>query len=118
MRVMSFVELIASADPASADAIQVILDRARAAAPEAQEGVSYSVAALLIDQRALIGIGPHARGYSLFPFSGEIVSEVAELLPGFRLSKGAIGFRGDQPIPVPVIDQILRLRLAQLRRTP
>ena len=112
---MSFADLIAAADPASADAIQTILDRTLAAAPAAEEGLSYSVAALLLDGKAIIGIGTRGQEYSLYPHSGQIVSQVADLLPGFRISNGSIGFSGTQPIPIPVIDQIVHLRLTELR---
>ncbi|MCE1174723.1 MAG: hypothetical protein LWW77_08980 [Propionibacteriales bacterium] len=111
---MTFAELIADADIPAAAAVTAVLDRARALVPDLSEGVSYGVPALLHSGRPLIGIGPHAKGYTLFPFSGSIVSAVADQLNGYRLSKGGVGFSGTQPVPDQVVDQIVALRLAEI----
>ncbi|PKQ30927.1 MAG: hypothetical protein CVT62_10675 [Actinobacteria bacterium HGW-Actinobacteria-2] len=111
---MTFADLIAEADAPAAAAITAVLDHARAQVPDLTEGVSYGVAALMYQGRGLIGIGPHAKGYTLFPFSGSIVAAVADQLPGYRLSKGAIGFTAAQQIPVQVVDQIVGLRRAEI----
>lgn len=111
---MTFAELIADADAAGAAAITAVLDRTRAQVPDLSEGVSYGVPALLHAGRPLIGVGPHSKGYTLFPFSGSIVAAVADQLPGYRLSKGGIGFSATQPVPEQVVDQIVKLRLAEI----
>jgi uncharacterized protein YdhG (YjbR/CyaY superfamily) len=111
---MTFAELIADADAPAAAAVTAVLDRARALVPELSEGVSYGVPALVHAGRPLIGVGPHSKGYTLFPFSGSIVTAVADQLPGYRLTKGGIGFNAAQPVPEPVLDQIVQLRLAEI----
>jgi uncharacterized protein YdhG (YjbR/CyaY superfamily) len=109
-----YSDLIDAAPQPAAVVLRAIRDAVLAAAPEAEEGISYGVPAYRYRGRPLIGVGTNAKGYSLFPFSGSIVSSVAADLVGFRVSKGAIGFTADQPVPGPVVDKIIGLRLAEL----
>lgn len=111
---MTFAELIDAADADGAAALREILRLAHAASPEAEEGVSYGVDALLHQGRALIGIGTNAKGYALFPFSGSVMSMVADDLNGWRVTKGSVGFDGAKPLPSAVVERIIGLRLAEI----
>jgi uncharacterized protein YdhG (YjbR/CyaY superfamily) len=42
------------------------------------------------------------------------VEAVAEELAGFSLSKGTIRFTPETPVPEPVIERLIRLRLAEI----
>lgn len=91
--------------------LQTIRQTIRAAAPEAKEVISYQIPAfrqqgMLVYFAAFknhIGFYPPVRGDALLekalgPYAGE---------------KGNLRFPLDQPIPYPLIDQIVKLRLAQ-----
>lgn len=113
---MTFAELSSATDPDGATAIAEILTIAKELAPDATEGVSYGIAALIHQGKPLIGIGATAKDLTLFPFSGAIVSAVADQLSGFRMSKGAIGFTGARPVPAAVIRQVVSLRLDEIAK--
>jgi uncharacterized protein YdhG (YjbR/CyaY superfamily) len=113
-----FADLIAAADDSGAAALRELLELVRAEVPNLTEGVSYGVPALLYHGHALIGAAVTARGYSVYPFSGSVVAKVAADLPGYRLTKGSIGFNSHQPIPPEVIVRIVRLRLAEIEGNP
>lgn len=115
---MSFAELIAAADDAGAAAVREVLKLTLAEAPDAEEGVSYGVAALRYLGRPLVGVGANAKGFSIFPFSPAVVAAVASDLPDFTITKGSIGFNGERPIPRPVLTRIVRLRLAEIEPSP
>ncbi|GGM92922.1 hypothetical protein GCM10009721_18500 [Terrabacter tumescens] len=100
--------------PDQREALQRVVDVARRVAPEAEEGTSYGMPALRLDGRPLVGITASARHLSLFPFSPAVVEAVAPDLGGFSLSKGTIRFTVDQPLPEPVVEQVVRLRRAEL----
>jgi uncharacterized protein YdhG (YjbR/CyaY superfamily) len=111
---MTFAELIDAADADGAAALREILRLARAASPEAEEGVSYGVAALMHQGKPFIGIGTNARGYALFPFSGSVMSVVADDLADWRVTKGSVSFDSAKPLPSQVVERIIGLRLAEI----
>jgi uncharacterized protein YdhG (YjbR/CyaY superfamily) len=76
----------------------------------AEEGRSYGMAALRYRGRPLISVVAAKHGYSLFPFSSEIVEGVVADLPGFESTKGGIRFTDAHPIPDEVYDRIVRDR--------
>ena len=88
--------------------------RALALVPDAVEGRSYGMAALLYQGKGLIATVQTAKHLALYPFSGSVVSEVAGRLAGFSLSSGTIRFTVEQPVPDDVLDDIVRLRAAQI----
>jgi uncharacterized protein YdhG (YjbR/CyaY superfamily) len=96
-------------------ALEHVVDVAMRLVPDAVEGRSYGMPALLLDDRPVIGVVAAAKHLSLFPFSADVVAAVAVDLPGHALSKGTIRFSPERPVPDEVIEKIVRLRLAELQ---
>lgn len=96
------------------DALQRVINIARAAAPDAVDGVSYGMPALKVHGKPLIGVTASAKHLSVFPFSSGVVEAVAPRLDGFSLSKGTIRFTVGHPIPADVLAEIVRLRLLEI----
>jgi uncharacterized protein YdhG (YjbR/CyaY superfamily) len=88
--------------------------RALELVPEAVEGRSYSMPALLYQGKGLMATMRTAKHLALYPFSGKVVARVADRLPGFSLSTGAIRFSVGQPVPDDVLDDVVRLRAAEI----
>ncbi|WP_194922105.1 iron chaperone [Catenulispora rubra] len=88
--------------------------RALELAPDAVEGRSYAMPALLYRGKGLIATMQTAKHLALYPFSGKVVTQVAERLEGFSLSSGAIRFSVGQPLPAEVLDDVVRLRVAEI----
>ncbi|WP_375387666.1 iron chaperone [uncultured Amnibacterium sp.] len=88
---------------------------ARAEVPDASEGVSYGLPALLVDGKALIGVSRQAKHLSLVPFSPPAIEAVRGDLDGFAASKGVIRFLPDRPVPDEVVRRLVRLRIAEIR---
>ena len=51
---------------------------------------------------------------SIFPFSPAVIDAVAGWLEGYSLSKGTIRFTPDHPVPDDVVEEIVRLRRAEI----
>lgn len=83
---------------------------AREASPEAVDGVSYGVPALLLAGKPLLGVAAAARHLALHPFSPAVLDAVAPALEGFSRSRGTIRFTADSPLPDDVVREIVRLR--------
>ena len=96
--------------------LQHIIGIARSVAPDATEGTSYGMPALKLDDKPLVGVVAAARHLSLFPFSPAVVEAVADRLEGFSLSKGTLRFTAEHPLPDDVVEDIVRLRQAEIRK--
>lgn len=85
----------------------------RAAAPDAEEGMSYGMPAF-IQGKPIAAYGAGARHCAYYPMSGAIVCALADELEGYATSKGAIRFPIGEPLPAPLIRKLVRARLAEL----
>ncbi|MCU1519344.1 MAG: hypothetical protein JWQ75_4065 [Pseudarthrobacter sp.] len=96
--------------------LQHVIGIARAVVPDAEEGMSYGMPALKVGGKPLIGVVAAVKHLSIFPFSPAVIDAVAHRLKGYSLSKGTIRFTVDRPVPDDVVEDIVRLRLAEIRR--
>src|SRR3954452_24252024 len=96
------------------------LDRLReviaAAAPDATEGISYSMPAFLLGGKGLVCYAAFKDHYSLFPMSGAVVEQYAAELGDRMTGKGTIQFRYGERLPVGLVKKIVKTRLAELER--
>lgn len=107
--------LAALAEPARG-CLQRVIAAARRIVPDAEEGRSYGMPALKLDGKPLIGVAAAAKHLSIFPFSPGVVDAVASRLEGFSLSKGTVRFTPDHPVPDDVVEEMVRLRQAEIRK--
>ena len=84
----------------------------RAAAPRAEECVSYSLPAFRQDG-VLVAFGASAKHCSFFPMSPAVIAAHAEELRGFETSKGTIRFQPDKPLPAGLVRRLVKARLAE-----
>jgi uncharacterized protein YdhG (YjbR/CyaY superfamily) len=95
------------------------LDRLReviaAAAPDATEGISYSMPAFLLGGKGLVCYAAFKDHYSLFPMSGAVVEQHAAELGERVTGKGTIQFRYDERLPVGLVRKIVKTRVAELK---
>ncbi|HJV99765.1 MAG TPA: DUF1801 domain-containing protein [Arthrobacter sp.] len=96
--------------------LQRVIGMARTMVPEAVEGMSYGMPALKLDGKPLIGVVAAAKHLSVFPFSPAVIDAVAGRLEGYSLSKGTIRFTPEHPLPDDVLEDIIRLRRAEIQK--
>ncbi|MDQ0770376.1 uncharacterized protein YdhG (YjbR/CyaY superfamily) [Pseudarthrobacter defluvii] len=109
-------EALAALDEPDRRCLQRVVEIARSLAPEATDGMSYGMPALKLDGKPLVAAVAAARHLSVFPFSSAVVEAVAGRLEGYSLSKGTIRFTADHPVPEDVLKDIVRLRMAEIRK--
>lgn len=85
----------------------------RAAAPDAEEGMSYGMPAF-IQGKPIAGYSASARHCSYFPMSGAITAELADELAGYDVSKGGFRFPIGKPPPAALIRKLVQARLAEI----
>ncbi|EWT06543.1 hypothetical protein N864_20345 [Intrasporangium chromatireducens Q5-1] len=101
-------------DEARRAALEHVVEVARALVPDAEEGTSYGMPALLHRGKPLVAAVATKQHLSLYPFSGAVVEAVAPDLAGFSLSRGTIRFDADRPIPDAVLRQVVELRRREI----
>lgn len=85
----------------------------RAAAPEAEEGISYGLAAFRLNGRPLVAFGASTNHCSFYPMNGTTVAAFRDRLKGFETSKGTIRFTPDKPLPAGLIKKLIKARVAE-----
>jgi uncharacterized protein YdhG (YjbR/CyaY superfamily) len=93
--------------------LEKIRNAIRAAAPHAEEGMSYGMPAFILG-RPIAGYAAHARHCSYHPMSGEIVAALAKDLEGYETTKGGIRFPIGKPLPAALIRKLVKARLAEI----
>ncbi len=85
----------------------------QAAAPGAEECMSYGLPAFRLDGKVLVLFGATAKHCSFYPGSGTAVEANKGDLKGYSTSKGTIHFDADQPLPAALVRKIVRYRVAE-----
>jgi uncharacterized protein YdhG (YjbR/CyaY superfamily) len=84
--------------------------------PDTEQGLSYRVPAFRVRGEAIAGFAAFENHLSYLPFSGEVFSELAEELEGYTMTKGALHFPVDRPLPTALVKKQIATRLAEERR--
>jgi uncharacterized protein YdhG (YjbR/CyaY superfamily) len=88
--------------------------RAQELVPGVDEGMSYGMPALRYRGRPLISVTATKAGYSIFPFSAEVIASVLPTLDGFTSTKGGVKFTAAKPLPVAAFDAMVKQRQAEI----
>ena len=85
----------------------------KAAAPKAEECISYQLAAFRLDGKMLVGFGASPSHCAFYPFDSSTVRAHAAELKKYETSKGTIRFQPDQPLPAALVRKLVKTRMAQ-----
>ncbi len=85
----------------------------RAAAPDAEEGMSYGMPAF-IQGKPIAGYSASAAHCSYFPMSGAITAALAADLKKYNVSKGGFKFPIGKSPPATLIRKLVKARLAEI----
>ena len=105
-----FTDYIASLDGAVQDAVERVRARALVLVPDAEEGMSYGMAALRYRGSPLVSARATAKHIGLYPFSPPAIEALEPDLAGFSTSKGTVRFAPERPLPDDVLDRIILFR--------
>jgi uncharacterized protein YdhG (YjbR/CyaY superfamily) len=86
-----------------------------AAAPGAEECISYGLAAFRLNGRALVAFGAWANHCALYPMSTATVRSFQHQLKGFETTKGTVRFTSENPLPPTLVKQLVKARVAENR---
>ena len=105
-------EYLAAVSEGQRAALQQLRKAIRAAAPKAEECISYGMPAFR-QKRMLVGFAARAKHCSFYLWSGTTVATHPKELKGYDTSEGTIRFETDQPLPAALVRKLVKARLAE-----
>ena len=84
--------------------------------PDAEEVISYRVPAFRVGGETVAGFAAFKNHLSYLPFSGSVLSQLAEELDGYAMTKSSLHFPVDRPLPRALVKKLIKVRLAQAGR--
>src|SRR5262245_9931223 len=109
-------DYLAGVSAAQRAALEKVRKAIKAAAPKAQECISYGLAAVRLDNRALVAFGATANHCAFYPMSAFTVADHKAELENYETSKGAIRFQVDKPLPAALVKKLVKARIAENER--
>ena len=107
-------EYLAAAPKEKRAALTTLRRTIKAAAPKATESVSYGIVGYKLGGERLVYFGYWKTHIALYGSSGRFNKAHAAELKPYVQSKGTIQFPDDKPIPVRLVTQIVKARVAEI----
>jgi uncharacterized protein YdhG (YjbR/CyaY superfamily) len=110
-------DYVASLAEPQGSRIAEIYSTARRVVPEAVEGISYGMPALLYKRKGLIAVMSTRHHIGIYPFGN--LAELADAVAssGLETTKGSIHLREGQHLATDLLEQLLLRRVAQIDQT-
>jgi uncharacterized protein YdhG (YjbR/CyaY superfamily) len=81
--------------------------------PGAEQGISYGLPAFKVRGKTIAGFAAFKDHLSYLPHSGSVFPQLKDELKGYSTSSGALRFRIDEPLPGPLVEKLIAVRLQQ-----
>jgi uncharacterized protein YdhG (YjbR/CyaY superfamily) len=82
--------------------------------PDAEEVISYRVPAFRVGGATVAGFAAFKNHLSYLPFSGSVLSQLADELDSYAMTKSSLHFPVDRPLPKALVKKLIKVRLAQV----
>jgi uncharacterized protein YdhG (YjbR/CyaY superfamily) len=106
-------EYLAAVSDDKRAALEVLRQTIRAAAPEAEECISYQLAAFRLNGKNLVAFGATANHCAFYLMSGSTVEAHQDELKDYDTSTGTIRFQVDNPLPAALVRKLVKARIAE-----
>ncbi len=83
--------------------------------PEAEQLISYGMPAFRVEGKTVAGFAAFRKHLSYLPFSGTVLSQLADELEGYTMTKSALHFAVDAPLPKALVEKLIDVRIAETR---
>ena len=93
-------------------ALEKLRQDIHAAAPEAEECISYQIPAFRYRGKLIVGFGAAKNHCSFYPGAGPVEAHGRDL-KGYDTSKGTIRFEADRPLPTTLVRNLVKTRIAE-----
>ena len=111
-RVKTVDEYLATLSDDKRAALERLRKTIRAAAPKAEECISYQLPAFRLNGM-LVAFGATANHCAFYPMSSSTVAAHKDELKDYDTSKGTIRFQPDHPLPAALVRKLVKARIAE-----
>lgn len=82
--------------------------------PDAEQGISYRLPAFRMQDKVVAGFAAFKNHLSYLPHSGSVLPELGDEIAGYGNTKGSLHFPIDRPLPRPLVEKLIVIRLRQI----
>ncbi|MDP9016866.1 MAG: DUF1801 domain-containing protein [Candidatus Eremiobacteraeota bacterium] len=109
---LSVTDYFTALDAERRTALEALRSAIRAAAPEAEECISYGMPAFRLRGKLLVWFGAAKHHCSFYPGAYPIKVH-AEELESYQVGKGTIRFQAKRPLPAALVRKLVKTRIAE-----
>jgi uncharacterized protein YdhG (YjbR/CyaY superfamily) len=84
--------------------------------PAAEQVISYRVPAFRVGDQTVAGFAAFKNHLSYLPFSGSVFAQLPDELRDYTMTKSALHFPVDGPLPVTLVEKLIAVRLGEIRQ--
>ena len=106
---------LASLDEPKRSTLEAMRQTIREVVPEAEEGISYGMPAFRMHGKVIAGFAAFKHHLTYAPHSGSVLSQLSPELTGYTSTPGSLHFPIDTPLPKPLVEKLIQVRLSQVR---
>jgi uncharacterized protein YdhG (YjbR/CyaY superfamily) len=106
---------LAGLDEPKRSTLATVRKAIREVIPEAEEGIAYGMPAFRMHGKVIAGFAAFKNHLSYVPHSGSVLPELASEIAGYRSTPGSLHFPVDTPLPKPLVEKLIEVRLRQAR---
>ena len=111
MKAKTIDEYLATLSEDKRAALEKLRKAIKAAAPKAEECISYQLPAFRLNGRMLVWFGATAKHCAFYP--GAVVEAFKSELKDYDTSKGTIRFQPDHPLPAALVRKLVKARITE-----
>jgi uncharacterized protein YdhG (YjbR/CyaY superfamily) len=93
--------------------LQKLRQQIKAAAPKAEECISYGLAAFRLDGHPLVAFGAWEKHCAFYPMSGSLLRTLKADVKPYQTSKGTLQFLPDKPLAPALVRKLVKARMAE-----
>lgn len=86
--------------------------------PDAEQVISYRIPAFRLEGKIVAGFAAFNNHLSYLPFSGSVLPRLADDLTGYTMTKSALHFSIDRPLPKMLVKKMIKMRLEESQKRP
>jgi uncharacterized protein YdhG (YjbR/CyaY superfamily) len=109
-------EYLRGLDEPKRSTLQTLRETILEIVPDADQVISYRVPAFRVGGKSVAGFAAFKDHLSYLPFSGSVIGPLADELEGYTMTKSALHFPVDRPLPKALVKKLIRMRLAEVDR--
>jgi uncharacterized protein YdhG (YjbR/CyaY superfamily) len=106
-------DYIASQPEAARPALTQVRNAIRKALPAAEEVISYNIPTYKLDGVMVIYFAGWKQHYSLYPAGARLLATFKDELTAYQINKSTIRFQLSAPVPVKLIQRIVKFRVTE-----